>query len=145
MYQLNARVGVGDAEALSVYDAAIHLRMQIREAAGELDLFSIHLDAAVGAAAAVAGLFGQVVALEGEEPAHIGVGKLELAGHAARLAERHRAVPHITKPPQQQIKEMHADVGGNTAGFFGVAFPAVIVPETAGGDVGQLDLIAMRS
>ena len=143
MHQLYTRICISYPEALAGNDPPIHLCMQIRKAARELHFLAIHRDAAVGGASAVAGLLGQVLALQGKLPAHIGIGQFQLACHAPRLAQRHRAAPHITEPPEQQIEEMHADVGCYAARFFGVAFPGIIIPKSPRCDIGQLDLVTM--
>ena len=41
----------------------------------------------------------------------------------------------------QHIEEMHADIGGNATGVFLVALPALQIPVTAGGNVGQVHLM----
>lgn len=141
MHQLYTWICVPYPETLSGEDAAVYFGMQIGEAAGEFHFFAVHGDAAIGAAAAVAGFGGQIFALEREEPAHVGVGQFEFACHAAGLTQRHGAMPHVTEPPQQQIEEMHTDVGGDTTGLLGVALPGIVVPEASCCDVCEVDLV----
>lgn len=50
----------------------------------------------------------------------------------------HFRIFHIAEKPDQHIKKMNPDIGGNPAGFFMIPFPGGKIPVPPGGDIGKI-------
>ena len=115
--------------------------VQVGKAAGELDLFAIDGDRAVGALALGANGFGHVLDIDRQEPAHTRVLVFQIAAGLGVGRVMHDVLLQVAEDEVQHVKEVHADVGGDAAGLFQVALPGLQVPVPARGDVGQIDLV----
>ena len=120
---------------------AIAVGVQVGKAVGELDFFAVEGDGAIGALALGALGLGQVLGVDRQKPAHVGMRELEVPGRTVFAIEVHGAVADVAEDPGEHVEEVHADVGGDAAGLFDVALPTALVPVAAGGDVGDLDLV----
>jgi len=135
--QVNGGADISGTVAVTRQDLFVDTGVEIGETLGKFQFGAIDSDRAVGAFAAGLELEGEIVIIDGEEPADAGFFELEEAGHAAGIAEKDLDIAHCAKEPLEEVKEMDANVGGDAAGFLDVTFPGGVVPIAAGGDVGE--------
>src|SRR5262245_26544406 len=83
----------------------------------------------------------KVRSLDRQEPPHIGALQPEKAGDPTPLADMYFARRRPTEQPEQQVEQVNADVGNETTGTFLRAFPGMVVPMAASGDVSHADVM----
>ena len=98
----------------------------------------------MGSPAGLQCLPGQIRAVQGQEPPDAGVFKLEETGHFFIVGQMNHLCLQGTEDPQQHVEKMDADIRCHAARLGDVPFPGNVVPATAGGDIGQLDVILFR-
>ena len=117
--------------------------MQIRKSSGEFDFFIIHGNAPKSSFTFFLCLFRQMFSVDAQKPADTGVFELQEAGSAVGFAQMHHIFFGRAEDPGEHIEEMYTDIGGYASAFFQIAFPGTVVPGTAGGDVGEVYIIAV--
>ena len=138
---LDGRAVFLQAEPAAGQDFLIAARMQIGKAAGKFDFLAIHGDRSVGALALVALRLRDVLVVHRQEPAHPGMLVFQIARCLGVRAVMHDVVLQVAENVVQHVEEMHADVGGDAAGFLQVALPGLKVPMAARGNVGEVHLV----
>ena len=143
VYRLNGRAGSLQREALAGQDGFVAAGVQILEAATELKLLAADGQGAVGAGTGGFDGCGDGIVVDAEEPANAGLFQLQVASGTVVVVDVDFAFLDVPKNPLQHIEKVDADVGGDPARFFLVAFPAGVVPVAAGGEVSQVDIKLM--
>jgi hypothetical protein len=85
--------------------------------------------------------FGDHIVIDAQEPADAGALQLEVAGGAVVLMEVYDILFEVAEDPDQHVEEVHADVGGDAAGFADVSLPGGVVPVAARGQVSKVDIV----
>lgn len=138
---LDRPTAVLEAEAVALQDLFVAPSVEIDEALGELERRAVDGDAAEGPPALFPDLGRKVVAVQGQEPAHVGPLQLEEAGGPVGGLQVDPALRNGAEDPGQHVEEMNPDVRGDAAGLGLVAFPGEEIPAAAAGDIGQVDLV----
>src|SRR5262245_48272864 len=124
-------------EAAAGEDFLVAAGMQVAEAFGELDLLAIDRDRAIGGLAVPR--LRDVLAVDRQEPTHLGASAFEIAGRPLVLAQVHDIAADRPEDERQHVEEMHADIGGDAARLRLVALPRGVIPAAAGGDIGEIN------
>ena len=139
--EVDVVAGIVDGEAVAAQNLAVGFGMQVGEAGGEVEGVAVDKDGAVGALALCAEFGGHVLGVDAEEPAYAGAFQLQKAGGDGGGEVMHHQFAHFPKDVGQHVEKVYADVGGDAARFFHIAFPGVVVPLPPSGDVGQVDVV----
>ena len=139
--RLDARTRLGDTETVTGEDLPVTLRVELREAGGELKLLSVDRERAVRTFLALHRVRRQALRVNREEITHARLLQLQITRHAVERHDVYNVLLHRPEDPLQHVVEMHADVGCYTAGLVHIAFPRRIVPVAATRDVGQIDIV----
>lgn len=139
---LDALAAFFQTKAFAGYYLLIAFGVKVGKAFGEFHFFTIHFKGTVGGGFAGDGRSRKVVAVYREEPFHVGLLKFEDAGSLMRGAGMHFKAVHGAEDPTEHIEEMNTDVCCKAAGLFLIPFPGVKIPVAAGGNVGQVYLVA---
>src|SRR5579871_3213529 len=131
-----------DGKTATRHDLLIASRMQIREPFRKFYLLAIDRNRTVGGFLALH-LGGKIAPVDREKPADIRARALKEAGGALWFAKMGLVPFGVAEHKAQHVEEMHADIGRHPAGFGVLAFPGRVIPPPAGGDVGEVDLVAL--
>ncbi len=132
--------GVFQPKPVAIEGMLITHGMQVVEAFAEFEFFAFNFQGTVGAAAFGLNGFGEDVVIDAEEPAHAGVFQFQEPCGPVVGVDMDDILFHWTKDPHEHVVEVDADVGGNSSGFFHVAFPTGVVPVPPGSQVGEVDV-----
>ena len=139
--RLDARTRLGDTETVAGEDLLVTLRVELREAGGELKLLSVDRERAVGAFLTLHGVRRQALRVNREEITHARLLQLQITRHAVERHDVNDVFLHRSEDPLEHVVEMHADVGCYAAGLVHIAFPRRVVPVAAARYVGQIDIV----
>ena len=140
MGQIDGGQGVVQGEAVAGEGFGVAGGVEVGEAVFEFEGFPGDGQAAEGACAGKAAGLGEIFEAQGKIPADAGSFEIEDADGAIGGSHVDFKAEDRAEDPNQHVEEMDADVGGDAAGFGGVALPGIGVPFAAGGDLGQLDV-----
>src|SRR5215510_3287066 len=80
-----------------------------------------------------------------QEPAHPGALVFEISGCAVHRAVMNHIRLQLAEDEAEYVEEVDADVRGDAARLSLVAFPRSVVPQTAGGNVGEVDVVDLAA
>ena len=108
----DAVAGVGQAVTSAREDFGVAGGVQVGKAFAEFELFTADVDVAVGGFFALH-FGGQVVGVDGQEPAHAGAFVFQIACGFLGAGVVHHIALELAKDEVQHVVEVHADVGGD--------------------------------
>src|SRR5260221_6866129 len=83
----------------------------------------------------------KVLSINTQKPFHVGPFQLQAAGSMIFRDFFTRVFPDSAEYPQEHIKKMDPNVGGNSPGLGFFAFPTVVIPLSPGSYIPQIDII----
>ena len=140
-HRLDTRPCFGDTESVAGEDLLVTLRMQLREALRELELFPVNLQRTIGPLLALYRVRRQAFRIDRKEITHARFLQLQVACYAVKTHHMHDILLHRTKNPLQHIVEMYADVRRDSSGLMHIAFPGTIIPFAAARDIRQIHVV----
>lgn len=140
-YGLDGHAVLLQPEASTCQDLLVAARMQVGESAGELYFLAVHGDGSVGALADGLLRLRHIGIVHGQEPAHPRTFVFQVAARVGFRIGMHHVGLQRAEDVVQHVEKMHADVGGDTAGFLHIALPGLQIPVAAGRNVSQINFV----
>ena len=141
MDNLDAGQGLADAEPLSREDLLVALGVELRKTGAELELVPVDVQGTVGLLLSLDRVRREAVGIDAQEVADPGFLQAQIAGHPVEAHHMDNVLLHGAEDPLEHVIEMHADIGGDAARLMVVPLPGGIIPLSAGGNVGQVNVI----
>lgn len=140
MDKFNGRAGLLDPESSTLKDVLVADSVEILESVAEFEFLSIDGDGSPGAFAFFTDVIRQGIGIDAQEPTNTGAFQFQKAGSPVVGMDVNDISLHLTENPDQHIKEVNTNIGGNASGFLKIPFPGSMVPITAGSHIGEIDV-----
>ena len=139
----DAVAGVGQTVATSRHDFTVAGSVQVGKPFTEFELFAADVDVAVGGF--LAPYFGgQVLGINGQEPAHAGAFVLQIASGFLGAGMVHNVALELAKDEVQHVVKVHSNIGRNAKRLSIITLPAFHVPLATASDIGQFNVKLLR-
>jgi len=141
VYQLDGGHCFHQREAVAGEDLTVAFGVEVGESVAEFDLLAIHLQQPVGSFSGSPDGCGQRLLVDAEEIADPCLRKLQETGDPVVGGDMNNVLLQFAKDPPQHVVKVDTDVGGDASALRNLPLPAGIVPVTAGGDIGEVEVV----